>query len=67
MVVVCRCDTKELLVRKLDGKLYPVVWKVRAKQFSGEKVDGPRVEGKVRFSNLEGEIDAEDYVNVDWV
>ncbi|KAL5458665.1 hypothetical protein PMIN07_006085 [Paraphaeosphaeria minitans] len=70
MVIVFRHDTKELFVRKLDGKLYPVVWKVRAIQSRRQKVDdddGPRVVSELKFTSVEGEIDAEDYVNVELV
>ncbi|KAK7185427.1 hypothetical protein DPSP01_001954 [Paraphaeosphaeria sporulosa] len=69
MVVVFRRDTKELFVRRLDGKLYPVIWKVLAIHSRREEVvdDSPRVVNGLKFTSVEGEIDAEDYVNVDLV
>lgn len=70
LVVVFRRDTKELFVRKGDGKLYPVVWKVRKNKarLKKKKADeGARGARKVRFTSVEGEIDADDYVNVESV
>ncbi|KAF2443467.1 hypothetical protein P171DRAFT_38111 [Karstenula rhodostoma CBS 690.94] len=68
LIIVFRRDTKELFVRKQDGKLYPVVWKVRAMHSRLQEVyAGSRAVNGVKFTSVEGEIDAEGYVNVEFV
>lgn len=67
-VIVFRRDTKELFVRKQDGKLYPVVWKVRAIHSRlREGGDGVADGDDVKFTEHEGEIDDETYVLVEYM
>lgn len=61
-----RHDTKELFVRKQDGKLYPVVWKVRAVRSRIQETDkGSRSAGGVKFTDVAGEMDIDDEGFVD--
>jgi hypothetical protein len=69
MVIVFRRDTKELFVRKQDGKLYPVIWKVRTIHSRLRKDDGSsQAIGGVKYTSVEGGVfDDEDYVDVELV
>ncbi|KAJ4348708.1 uncharacterized protein N0V89_010086 [Didymosphaeria variabile] len=70
LVIIFRHDTKELFVRKPDGKLYPVIWGVRAiRSHLRGGDDASPVVGDVKFTNVEGEMDVDDegFVDVEYV
>lgn len=71
--MIFRRDTKEIFVRKQDGRMYPVIWEARAidaRDCNKERRSGSRVEESVgiKFTDVEkGEVDADGFVDIEFV
>ncbi|KAL1602574.1 hypothetical protein SLS60_005990 [Paraconiothyrium brasiliense] len=70
LVVIFAHDTKELFVRKSDGKLYPVIWKLRnAASHRPESGEASAAVDRVKCTHVEGEMDVDDdgFMDVEFV